>query len=280
MRRALRTCGPRYDRGVKRKPKRSQRRWRGWPRAVAALRAAPPAARVLILVALLAAIAVGYQVIRKPTEVLAVVPTSPKVPASTWSAYGGFFREYSTDVISPELLAALVQVETAGDPFARTYWRWRWSWNPLELYAPASSAVGLLQITDGTFADARYRCVHNHRVVRAGPWREARPCSLDDLRLRWVPSHAIEMTAAWLDESVRDTLRERLVRAAPAQRQRLAAVIHLCGRQRGAEFAMHRFRALPGQRCGEHRLAEYLGRVDDLTHEFARLAAKERAAAQ
>ncbi len=262
------------------RPKRSPRRRRGWRGAIAAFRVMPPPSRVLLLVFLLAGLAVAYQVVRKPTEVLAVVPTCPKLPAATWTTYGRSFREYSTDIIYPELLAALVQVETGGDPFARTYWRWRWSWNPLELYAPASSAVGLLQMTDGTFADARYLCIHNHRVVRAGPWREPAPCSLDDLRLRWVPSHAIEMTAAWLDESVRDTLAERLARTTPAQRRQLAAVIHLCGRQRGAEFATRRFKALPGERCGEHQLARYLGRVDRLTNEFARLATNDEAVAR
>jgi len=32
------------------------------------------------------------------------------------------FREYSTAAITPELLAALAQVEGAGNPLARTYW--------------------------------------------------------------------------------------------------------------------------------------------------------------
>jgi cell envelope opacity-associated protein A len=31
------------------------------------------------------------------------------------------FREYSTAAITPELLAALAQVEGAGNPLARTY---------------------------------------------------------------------------------------------------------------------------------------------------------------
>ena len=31
---------------------------------------------------------------------------------------------------SPQLLAALAQVEGAGNPVATTYWRWRLTWNP------------------------------------------------------------------------------------------------------------------------------------------------------
>lgn len=260
--------------------RRRRARGRGRRSLGTRLRTGPGAVRWTLAIALLAALVLGYQVLRKPTEVLAVVPTSPKPPASTWAAYGALFREYSTDLISPQLLAALVQVESAGDPLARTYWRWRWSWNPLELYGPASSAVGLLQMTDGTFADARGLCIHRHRVVRAGPWHEGGPCSIDDVRVRWVPSHAIEMTAAWLDESVRETLGRRVRRATPAERRRLAAVVHLCGRQRGAAFARRGFRAEPGERCGDHRLSEYLARVATLTDEFARLAADGAAASR
>ena len=46
-------------------------------------------------------------------------------------------------------------MESSGDPVALTYWRWRLSWNPFEVYRPASSAVGMFQLTDGTFAEGR-----------------------------------------------------------------------------------------------------------------------------
>ena len=218
-----------------RRPRRAsrRRRWR-W-------RSLPQPLRALGAVALLCGLTIAYQVLRKPTELLGVLPASPKTPSSTWAAYGALFRAYSTDIVRPELLAALVQVESAGDPLARTYWRWRLGWNPLELYAPASTGVGLLQITDGTFADARHLCVRDHKVVREGPWREP-PCSPRD-RLRLVPGDAIEMTSAWLDRSVREALRGAPARATPEQRRRLAAVIHLCGRGRGDLFTRRRFRA-------------------------------------
>jgi hypothetical protein len=48
-----------------------------------------------------------------------------KTPSETWRQYGPLFREHSTAVITPELLAALAQVEGVGNPVARTYWRWR-----------------------------------------------------------------------------------------------------------------------------------------------------------
>jgi hypothetical protein len=216
-----------------------------------------------------------YQMARKPAEILGVVvPTSPKPPAETWSAYRGLFEEHATDVMRPELLAALVQVESSGDPLAHTYWRWRFSWNPLEVYAPASSAVGILQITDGTFAEARRLCIHDHAVAREGAWYDPGVCHLNALYLRTVPSHAIEMTAAYLHASMVEVLvRERISRATHDDRQRLAAVIHLCGLQRGAAFARRGFGPLRGERCGDHDLAGYLARVQNLKAAFALMAA-------
>ncbi len=83
-----------------------------------------------------------YQVIRKPGELLAPMSSSlSKSPESTWQSYGPFFEKHSTSILSPEFLAALAQIEGAGNPVARTYWRWQWSWNPFEVYRPASSAL-------------------------------------------------------------------------------------------------------------------------------------------
>jgi hypothetical protein len=73
---------------------------------------------------------------------------------------------------------------------------WRFSWNPVELDRPASSAVGMFQITDGTFAEARRYCIHRHVVVEDGPWYDPRSCWFNALYTRVVPGHAEEMTAA------------------------------------------------------------------------------------
>lgn len=256
---------------------RVRRTLRGARRALRRLRRArvPRAVWVLAGAVVLVTVNAAYHAARKPTEVLGVVvPTSPKTPAQTWSAYGDAFFESSTDVVTPDLIAALAQLESAGDPLARTYWRWRWSWNPLEVYGPASSAVGLLQITDGTFARARRLCIHDHAVVRDGAWWDPRACWGNALYFRTVPGHAIEMTAAWLHQSVEDTLAaERISRASLEKKQRLAAVIHLCGSERGAAYARRGFWALPGERCGDHELAAYLARVRELRRAFVRIAA-------
>lgn len=247
-------------------------RWRAW---LAAARRVPRAAWPALGAAALVALAVAYQVARKPAELLgAVAPSAARTPEATWRAYGPLFDAHATEVVTPALLAALAQVESAGDPLATPPWRLRWSWNPLDVWGPPSSAVGLLQLTDGAYADARRLCIHGGRVAREGPWWDPRGCWLNALYLRTVPSHAIEMTAAALDDAVARIVADRLLfRATLAERRRLAAAVHLCGRERAAGFAARGFLARPGERCGEHALGPYLARVERLAQEFERMAA-------
>jgi hypothetical protein len=229
----------------------------------------------ILLVAVWAAVNWMVQLARKPTEAFFPVSGSlAKAPAQTWRQYGPLFAKHSTAVITPELLAALAQVEGSGNPIARTYWRWRLSWNPFEVYRPASSAVGMFQITDGTFAAARHYCIHDHIVVEDGPWHDPRSCWFNTLYTRVVPGHAVEMTAALLDRTVANTLEDnRIPTASLQQRQDLAAVIHLCGSGAGNEYARRAFRLRRGQRCGDHDARRYLAEVNALKHQFARLAA-------
>ena len=56
-----------------------------------------------------------------------------------------------------------------GNPVARTYWRWRATPEPFEVYRPASSAVGMYQITDGTFAEASAIASTTTSSSRMGP---------------------------------------------------------------------------------------------------------------
>jgi len=253
--------------------------WRLVGRARVALRSAPWAVRIFTSAALLVAVWASansiVQTVRKPTEIFFPVSGSlAKTPAETWRQYGPLFVKHSTAVIAPELLAALAQVEGSGNPVARTYWRWRFSWNPFELYRPASSAVGMFQITDGTFAEARHYCIHNHVVVEDGPWHDPRSCWFNALYTRVVPGDAVEMTAALLDRMVARTLeRHRIAVASLQQRQNLAAVIHLCGGRAGDAYARRGFRFRAGQRCGDHDVLRYVAQVNLLKRQFARLAA-------
>ena len=247
-------------------------------RALRALRVAPVAIRIVLATVLVVTVwaAVNWmvQVARKPAEIFFPVSASlMKPPAETWRQYGALFARHSTTVITPELLAALAQVEGSGNPVARTYWRWRFSWNPFEVYRPASSAFGMFQITDGTYAEARRYCIHDHLVVEDGPWHDPRSCWFNALYTRVVPGHAVEMTAALLDITVGRTLgRNRIATASLRQQQDLAAVIHLCGSGAGDAYARRGFRLRRGQRCGDHDARRYLAEVNALKLQFARLA--------
>jgi len=218
-----------------------------------------------------------YQVVRKPTELFFPVSRAlSKTPPATWRQYGPLFRAHATAVMTPALLAALAQVEGAGNPAARTYWRWRPTWNPFALYRPASSAVGMYQITDGTFREAKRYCIHGHAVVEDGPWYDLGSCWFNGLYTRVVPSDAIEMTSALLDVQVARTLERRRLRPASLrQKQDLAAVIHLCGPGVGDAYARRGFRLARGQRCGDHDVRGYLARIDTSRRTFARLAAAD-----
>jgi hypothetical protein len=250
-----------------------RRRW--WRR----FRRLPWPLQAVTSVATLAVLAVTvnflYQVIRKPTELFFPVSgTLYKAPAETWAEYAPIFRRHSTAVMTPDFLAALAQVEGSGNPIVRTYWRWSWKPEPFEMYRPASSAVGMYQITDGTFEEAKRLCIHDHIVVDDGPWNDWHSCWFTSLYFRVVPSHAAELTSAYLDRGVADALRRHNIRSATlAQKQNLATIMHLCGVGAGNLYAKRGFRLAAGQRCGDHSAADYLGRVQSMKRVFARLEA-------
>ncbi|KGJ69802.1 transglycosylase SLT domain-containing protein [Bradyrhizobium diazoefficiens] len=233
---------------------------------------APRAVRIAgiaaILLAAIALLNVGYQMIRKPTELFVFVGNSlDKEPAETWRQYGPLFRTYSTATITPELLAALAQVESSGNPVARTYWRWRLSLNPLAIYRPASSAVGLFQMTDPAYAEAARFCVRGNAVTETG-------CGSTFLYIRAIPSHAIELASVYLDRQVAMVLSlAGDVKASREQKQDLAAFIHLCGAGPATAYARRKFQMIAGERCGDHLVAGYVARVNAMKRQFLRLAA-------
>jgi hypothetical protein len=247
-------------------------------RALKALWSAPLAMRVglgmIALIGLAFAVNWIYQVARKPAELFfPVAGVLSKMPVETWRQYEPIFREHATAAMTPEFLAALAQVEGAGNPLARTYWRWRMTAEPFNVYSPASSAVGMYQITDATFSEAKRYCIRGHAVVSDGPWHEWRSCWFNSLYMRVVPSHAVEITSAFLDRRVVEVLaRHRIAAATLQQKQDLAAVIHLCGAAAGFGYAKRNFRLTDGQRCGEHDLQAYLAQVNAMKRVFRRLA--------
>jgi hypothetical protein len=251
---------------------RTLRRW--WRHA----RRAPRSVQVTVVLSVLATLALGvnwvYQVGRKPSELFFPISGSfYKEPAATWDAYGSLFERHSTAVMTADLLAALAQVEGSGNPVVRTYWRFSLTNEPFEIFRPASSAVGMYQITDGTFAIARRYCVHRHEVVEEGPWYDLRGCWFNVLYTRTVPSHAVELTSAYLDRGVAEVLgRYPALRPTPEQKQTLATMMHLCGAGAANEYARRGLQLRAGQRCGDHDTRSYVARVVSMQQRFRALA--------
>lgn len=236
-----------------------------WPLGVAA-------AAVLIVGA-----NVIYQVARKPTELYFPIEDAlQKSHAETWDAYGSLFRRHATPIITADFLAALAQIEASGNPVARTYWRFAWTGDPRSIYRPASSAVGLFQIIDGTFDEAKRYCIHDHRVVEDGPWHDLRSCWFNALYFRVIPSHAIELTAAHLHTHVERALSRHRVRGASLRaKQELATLIHLCGAGAGMAHARRGLRLPSGHRCGAHDARHYVAKMRAAQSRFVRLAAAD-----
>ena len=206
-----------------------------------------------------------YQVVRKPAELFFPVSGALfKTPTETWREYEAIFRRHATAVMAPELLAALAQVEGSGNPVARTPWRVAATTDPREIYRPASSAVGMYQITDATFRDARRYCIRGNAATE--------DCWFNSLYMRVIPSHAVELTSAYLDRRVAAITERGRLRPTLEQKQDLAAVIHLCGSAAGEDYARRGFRFAPGQRCGEHDARAYVARVRQMKRVFARLS--------
>ena len=248
------------------------RRWRlgaRWARGKLATipRSLRIAGAAAILLATFALTNLIYHVIHKPTELFFFVGHRlDKEPPETWRQYGALFRSYSTPSIPPELLAALAQIESSGNPVDRTYWRWRWSFNPFAIYQPASSAVGLFQTTDPAYAEAARFCIRDNAVTDTG-------CGFGPY-IRALPSHAVELASVYLDRHVAAVLTiAGDAKPTPQQKQDLAAFIHLCGAGPATRYARRHFQMISGERCGDHLVSAYVSRVDAMKRQFLRLAA-------
>jgi len=253
-----------FVRRVERGRKRLRHAWRR-------LAALPRAVRIGIVVAaalaVFSAVNLAYHVVRKPTELFFPLGgTLAKTPENAWREYADLFRRYSTPAIPPALLAALAEVESDGNPVARTYWRWRFSWNPFGIYAPASTSVGMYQMTDAAFAEARRYCIRDHAVTD--------DCWFTALYTRVLPHDAIELAAVYLDRKVAEIrAAQPALSASPRQIQDLAAIVQLCGIVPATNFARRHFRLAAGERCGDEAAATYLARVDAMKRQFLKLAA-------
>jgi hypothetical protein len=91
-----------------------------------------------------------------------------------------------------------------------------------------------------------------------------------------LPSHAVELTSAYLDRAVADVLsRHRALPASQRRKELLAAVIHLCGVGVGEQFVRNGFRVAAGERCANEDPAAYLQRIGALEAQFLTIEAGE-----
>jgi len=106
----------------------------------------------------------------------------------------------------------------------------------LAVYRPASSAVGMYQITDGNVCRSKAHCIRDHVVVEDGPWKDwgfvlvQTTCTCGDSR------HSIELTSAYLagPSCARWSTITYQRNAAPEKGAR--RVIHLCERAPGTSL--------------------------------------------
>ena len=187
-----------------------------------------------------------------------------KTPTETWREYGALFRHLDI-AVTPELLAALAQVEAAGNPVAR---------------AVARARVGGSARALPAGLRARWACTRSPTARSAKPGATASAttspsrtgCWLNSLAMRVIPSHAVEMTrpistAAWPRCSPAGACARRAAEAGP---RRAHPPVR---RARGELFVRNGFRLMPGQRCGEHDARAYLAQVNAMKRVFARLSA-------
>lgn len=204
-----------------------------------------------------------YQVVNNPAILLSMFAQGNyKASGSTWSSYEHLFKRHSTSVMTPQFLAALAQVESAGNPLVIPQWRWRLTTNVFKIYAPASTSAGLYQYTRPTFKDAKRFCIHNHKVNFDGPIYDFSSCWFNRFYSRFWPSHAIEMTSARLTYYVESIIsKQKIGKVSMRDKHKLASIIHLCGIGKGRQFAKSGFQLTSVPKCGSHSTEVYLNRI-------------------
>lgn len=209
-----------------------------------------------------------YQLYRKPTEVFSLLGLfKAKTPAETWSAYRSHFVETSTDIVTPDFLAALAQTESAGNPWASPPWRVTLNSKLFQIYTPMTSAVGLYQFVDETFARALTRCI-DMRFHRS-PANERCPANVV-FRTRLSAQSSTQLAAAYLDQEVREILGSRPANQLSLEKkQTLASIVHLCGGAKAALFYRSGFSWKSLGRCGAHDPQTYTQKLLTLKRTFS-----------
>ena len=213
-----------------------------------------------------------YQIFMKPTEIIRFLGfDEPRNVTETWDSYGHLFKRHQTSTLTPDFLAALAQAESGGNPIAGPDWKLRVTANFAKIYSPASSSLGLYQITDGFYKQAQKYCVVKGSVKRRRPWYEFSTCWSRLVYSRLFPSHAIEMTSAYLTLTTNKILKRfGKHKAKRSVKQTVAAISHLCGKRVAYNYVKRNFKAKRGKKCGTHSLSRYIKRIKAYQKAFQR----------
>jgi hypothetical protein len=201
-------------------------------------------------------------VVRKPAHLLTpITKYFYKVPSQTWDSYQGIFETYETSTLDAEFLAALAQAESAGNPIATPYWEFTLQQDILSLFRPASSSLGLYQMTYDTFQDAKRFCFVDGKIAMDAKKNELKHCWQNDFKFRFSVSDSVHLTSARLSYYTESSLKKYGARASQLQRQQTAAIIQLCGPGKAPEFIRSGFNVKKMGACGSHSVPAYIKRV-------------------
>jgi hypothetical protein len=201
-------------------------------------------------------------VVRKPAHLLTpITKYFYKVPSQTWDSYQGIFETYETQTLDASFLAALAQAESAGNPIATPYWEFTFQQDILSFFRPASSSLGLYQMTYDTFQDAKRFCFVDGRIAVDAKKSDLKNCWQNDFKFRFSASDSVHLTSARLSYYTESSLRKQGVKASRLQRQQTAAIIQLCGPGKAQEFIRSGFNVKKMGACGSHSVSAYIKRV-------------------
>lgn len=204
-----------------------------------------------------------FQIYQNPIHIFSFVsrPFS-KTPQQTWKQYGEVFQELGDSHLTPELLAAIAQVESNGNPLAAPAWKVEATTDLAQIFAPASSAFGLMQITKGTF--------ESMRIIAKS---EGHPTPI---MTRLSARDQIQLSVLHLRRNIQEILGQKGWEKLDRKRTTsLASVIHLCGPEIGRRLTKSGFRAERLPRCGSHWPQVYIQRVWELRQTFEKMTAAD-----
>ena len=217
----------------------------------------------LVVFILLSVVNLLLQIYKKPTEVLSVIYEGETLRLEqNWFKYQDIFKAHSTEYVEAETLASIAQVESGGRIWASPKWQWNWTWDYQQIFAPASSALGLMQITSGHMQTVSRYCE-----------QEGKRNSLCEKQKWWsrlLPSHSVHLAAVYMDKTLRGMVKQ-MGGINNQQRVDVAAITHLCGDKKAWTFVKDNFRFQSFSYCGAHKASRYVGRVKRLHKRLKRL---------